>query len=72
MSTTNNVHKSKIMSKLIIAEQAILYTALTVGVGFYLGTQFSAQQVARDKQIIKAALSTPAPVAAAPAAPAPK
>jgi hypothetical protein len=69
MANTPNVpvRKSNINTILAVSGWGLIAIAVLLGAGFYLGTQYSAKQAAHDKQIIKAALVTPAPVAAAPA-----
>jgi hypothetical protein len=72
MANTPNVptsRKSNINIILAASGWAVIFTAVAVAAGFYIGFNYRDGQVKHDAQIIKAATATPAPV---PAAEAPK
>jgi len=57
--------KNKVKKIVVIAEQVILYTAVTAGIGFYFGTQFQAHQTAKTQAAVQTAVKALAPVAQA-------
>jgi hypothetical protein len=64
MASNNNVptsRKSNVNIILAASGWAVIFTALAVSAGFYLGYQYRDGQVKHDAQIIKAATATPAP-----------
>ena len=67
LTKSTPVRKS-LKTKLVIAEQVVLYTAIVASIGFYAGNQFNARQTADRQAAIHDALkaaATPVPVAVA-------
>jgi hypothetical protein len=63
-NTPNPARKSNINIILAASGWAVIFTAVAVAAGFYLGFQYREGQVKHDAQIIKAATATPAPAPA--------